>query len=286
MTSYIGRFAPSPSGPLHFGSLIAALASYLRAHSQQGQWIVRMEDLDPPREVAGASDDILTTLDAYGLHWHGSVMYQSQRHQAYQDCIEQLLAQNKGYFCQCTRKQIHACGGTYNGHCKQLTPPLSQGAIRLNNLSAIDQYNDVIMGHVTTEKDFASEDFIIKRRDNLFAYQLAVVLDDATQGVTEVIRGSDLLTSTCRQLSLYNILKLPTPQWGHIPVASIESGFKLSKQNHAPAIDINRPQASIQAALAFLGQPEVDIDHIQVMLTQAIAQFDINKIPKQTEILI
>ncbi|QBF82358.1 tRNA glutamyl-Q(34) synthetase GluQRS [Shewanella maritima] len=284
MTNYIGRFAPSPSGPLHFGSLIAALASYLRAHAEQGQWLLRMEDLDPPREVAGAANDILKTLDAYGLHWHGQVMYQSQRHQAYQDCIDELITSNQAYFCQCTRKQIQQAGGIYSGHCRALEH--QDGAIRVINQAQIATFDDQIMGKVNVAADFASEDFIIKRRDGLFAYQLAVVLDDAEQGITEVVRGSDLLTSSCRQLSLFAMLGLDAPKWAHVPVASIEPGFKLSKQNHAPAIDINKPQASINAALAFLGQQKVDVDRVDIMLKQAVSQFDITRVPKQTEILI
>ncbi|WP_394130430.1 tRNA glutamyl-Q(34) synthetase GluQRS [Shewanella maritima] len=286
MSAYIGRFAPSPSGPLHFGSLIAALGSYLRAHSLNGQWLVRMEDLDPPREVAGASDNILRTLDAFGLHWHGSVLYQSQRHDAYQSCINDLLSHQQAYYCQCTRKQVQAMGGIYNGHCKSLTPLNQEGAVRVCNVAQVAQFTDVVMGQVSVDTAFASEDFIIKRRDGLYAYQLAVVLDDAFQGITEVVRGSDLLTSSCRQLSLFNQLNLPHPSWLHLPVACLEPGFKLSKQNHAQAINDKAPQASINAALQFLGQSQVDIDDVDTMLAQAVSQFDINLVPKQAEILI
>ena len=284
--SYIGRFAPSPSGSLHFGSLIAALGSYLRAHSLSGQWLVRMEDIDPPREVIGASDDILRTLEAYGLHWHGSVLYQSKRSQAYQDCIEQLLINNQAYFCQCTRKMIHAMGGVYDGRCGSGLKSYSSGAIRVRNAAKVNHFHDINRGDIHVEQAFAAEDFIIKRSDGLFAYQLAVVLDDAFQGITEVVRGSDLLEASCRQLSLFDMLNVPAPAWLHLPLACAKPGFKLSKQNYAPAIDIKAPQQSLNAALTFLGQATADVDHIDVMLTQAISQFSLADVPKQAEIIL
>jgi len=284
--SYIGRFAPSPSGSLHFGSLVAALGSYLRAHSLSGQWLVRMEDIDPPREVLGASDDILRTLEAYGLHWHGSVLYQSQRSQAYQDCIEQLLSNNQAYYCQCTRKMINAMGGVYDGRCGNKLPLHSSGGIRVRNSAKVNHFHDINRGEVCVEQTFAAEDFIIKRSDGLYAYQLAVVLDDAFQGVTEVVRGSDLLEASCRQLSLYHMLDLPAPTWLHLPLACAKPGFKLSKQNYAPAINIKAPQQSLNAALSFLGQAAVDIDDTDVMLSQAISQFSLADVPKQAEIIL
>lgn len=285
--SYIGRFAPSPSGALHFGSLIAALGSYLRAHSLHGQWLVRMEDIDPPREVPGASDDILRTLDAYGLHWHGSVLYQSKRTQVYQSTIEQLLAQNQAYFCQCSRKMIQTMGGVYDSRCGLLNNTAHvSGAIRIRNSEKVSFFEDTNRGHISVESGFAGEDFIIKRSDGLFAYQLAVVIDDAFQGITEVVRGSDLLEASCRQISLFNLLNLSSPNWLHLPLACAKPGFKLSKQNHAPAINIHAPQQSLNAALDFLGQAKVDIDHVDKMLTQAVAQFSLAKVPKQAEIIL
>ncbi|WP_350431689.1 tRNA glutamyl-Q(34) synthetase GluQRS [Shewanella sp. H8] len=285
-TSYIGRFAPSPSGPLHFGSLIAALGSYLRAHSQQGQWLVRIEDIDPPREVTGASDSILRTLDAYGLHWHGTVLFQHQRHQAYQNQIDALIASDDAYYCQCSRKIIQSSGGVYDGRCGRHQPRLTHGAIRIRNRVKTDSFVDQIQGHVIVDKHFAEEDFIIKRSDGLYAYQLAVVLDDAYQGITEVVRGCDLLESSCRQISMFSQLGLAQPSWLHLPLACTEKSFKLSKQNHAPAIDIIKPQASINAALAFLGQQTVDYDSVEVMLEQAIEQFNISTIPAKKEIIL
>ncbi len=283
---YVGRFAPSPSGPLHFGSLIAALGSYLRARAEQGQWLVRIEDIDPPREVKGASDLILKTLEAYGLHWDGAVLFQSSRLDDYQARIDSLLAEDKAYYCQCTRKQIQAMGGTYDGRCATRTAKHTAGAIRIRNTLAIDHFDDELLGPIRVEPEFAAEDFIIKRRDGLYAYQLAVVMDDAFQGITEVVRGADLLTSSARQATLFSLFGDSSPKWLHLPLACAEPGMKLSKQNHAPAIDLNAPQASINAALAFLGQAQCDIDSVEAMLAQAVSQFELSRIPRQQEIIL
>ncbi|NRB24189.1 tRNA glutamyl-Q(34) synthetase GluQRS [Shewanella sp.] len=283
---YIGRFAPSPSGPLHLGSLVAALGSYLRARSQNGQWLVRVEDIDPPREIAGATDDILRTLAAYGLHWDGDVLYQSNRLDAYQSQIDRLIAQNKAYYCQCSRKQIKAMGGTYDGRCGRLTKPHHSGAIRIRNSAGIDRFNDLLMGEIIVATDFATEDFIIKRSDGLYAYQLAVVMDDALQQITEVTRGCDLLIPTCRQISLFQMFAQTPPAWLHLPLICTGPGMKLSKQNHATAIDKIQPQASFNAALAFLGQAQVTPEQqMEKMVTQAVVQFDLSLVPNQTEII-
>lgn len=286
MNSYKGRFAPSPSGPLHFGSLVAALGSYLRARSQQGQWLVRIEDLDPPREIPGASADILRTLEAYGLLWDDKILYQSQRTQAYQAQIDALIEQDLAYYCQCSRKLIQAMGGIYDGRCAQGSPRLTQGAVRIHNLAKVDSFDDILMGRVSQDKHFSGEDFIIKRSDGLYAYQLAVVLDDAFQGITEVVRGSDLLDASVRQISLYRLLTLPEPTWLHLPLACAEPGFKLSKQNHARAIEVNNPGPTLNAALTFLGQEAVTLDSPRQMLAQAVTQFTLDKVPAQTEILL
>ena len=286
-TSYIGRFAPSPSGPLHFGSLIAALGSFLRARKMGGKWLVRIEDIDPPREVAGASTAILKTLEAYGLEWDDTVLYQSQRLEVYQAKIEQLLLDDQAYYCQCTRKEIKAMGGSYDGRCGSRAVPHQSGAIRIRNHYGVSQYCDQLKGSISLDKQFAAEDFIIKRSDGLYAYQLAVVLDDIYQQITEVVRGSDLLEPTCRQISLFKLLQCPTPDWLHLPLACAEKGRKLSKQNHAAAIDVVKPQASINAALRFLGQPQVDPEvDVRLMLEQAINQFDLAQVAKQSEILL
>lgn len=287
LSPYVGRFAPSPSGALHFGSLIAALGSYLRARSQQGKWLVRIEDLDPPREVSGAADDILRTLEAYGFEWDETPLYQSQRHEAYQAQIDALIHQQKAYFCQCSRKQIQARGGIYDGRCRARELPHQHGAVRIVNHAQVADFNDNLMGYIKVDSHFAAEDFIIKRSDGLFAYQLAVVLDDAYQGITEVVRGCDLIEASCRQLSLYHDFNLSAPQWLHLPLACVKQGVKLSKQNHAQPIDTQYPQASLNAALAFLGQAPVD-NHANLahMLDQAVAQFQLSSIPRQAEMII
>ncbi|RYV00626.1 tRNA glutamyl-Q(34) synthetase GluQRS [Shewanella sp. OPT22] len=284
---YIGRFAPSPSGLLHFGSLIAALGSYLRARSQNGQWLIRVEDIDPPREVDGAASNILKTLEAYGLTWDGEVLYQSSRVDAYQAQIEQLLLKNQAYYCKCTRKMVREMGGSYDRRCFHLSEKLNEGAIRILNDSPVYQFEDKLKGSVNVPHIFAEEDFIIKRSDGLFAYQLAVVLDDHFQGITEVVRGNDLLEATCRQISLFNILGKDEPDWLHLPLASEKAGFKLSKQNHALPIDIKNPQKAFQAALLFLGQPEVELNSdIAKMVAQAVLQFELESVPSAHEVLI
>lgn len=284
---YIGRFAPSPSGSLHFGSLVAAVGSYLRARAENGQWKLRIEDIDPPREVPGAADDILKTLECFGLYWDGVVLYQSDRLDAYEAHLQQLLASEQAYYCHCTRKQIKAMGGVYNGQCHRLSNPHTTGAIRVCNQETVNTFKDMLMGNVSVGKIFSSEDFILKRSDGLYAYQLAVVLDDAFQGVTEVVRGADLLEATVRQISLYHQFGFQAPSWLHLPLASLSPGFKLSKQNHAPPIDKYQPQPVLQKALAFLGQPEVEFNSdIRVMLAQAVSQFRLDAIPRQQEILL
>ncbi|PMM03260.1 tRNA glutamyl-Q(34) synthetase GluQRS [Vibrio kanaloae] len=252
--NYIGRFAPSPSGPLHFGSLVAALGSYFQAKSNQGKWLVRMEDLDPPREMAGAADLILKTLEAYHLFWDGEVVYQSQRHDLYQAQIDQWVADNQAYYCQCTRKQIKALGGFYNGHCRDVgLIDSGEQAVRLCMDFPVESFDDVRHGTIQIPKALAAEDFIIKRRDGLFAYNLAVVLDDIEQGVTEVVRGADLIEPTGRQISLYKTLKQKTVSYLHLPLATDGLGNKLSKQNHATAIDPDNPKPTLLNAMRFLG---------------------------------
>ena len=252
--NYIGRFAPSPSGPLHFGSLVAALGSYFQAKSNQGQWLVRMEDLDPPREMAGAADLILKTLEAYHLFWDGEVVYQSQRHGLYQAQIDQWVTDYQAYYCQCTRKQIKALGGFYNGHCRDAgLIDSGEQAVRLRMDFPVESFDDVRHGTIQIPKALAEEDFIIKRRDGLFAYNLAVVLDDIEQGVTEVVRGADLIEPTGRQISLYKTLKQKTVSYLHLTLATDGLGNKLSKQNHATAIDIDNPKPTLLNAMRFLG---------------------------------
>uniref|UniRef100_UPI000C8548B8 tRNA glutamyl-Q(34) synthetase GluQRS n=1 Tax=Vibrio splendidus TaxID=29497 RepID=UPI000C8548B8 len=233
---------------------VAALGSYFQAKSNQGQWLVRMEDLDPPREMAGAADLILKTLEAYHLFWDGEVVYQSQRHDLYQAQIDQWVADKQAYYCQCTRKQIKSLGGFYNGHCRNAgLVDSGEQAVRLRMDFPVESFDDVRHGTIQIPKALAEEDFIIKRRDGLFAYNLAVVLDDIEQGVTEVVRGADLIEPTGRQISLYKTLKQKTVSYLHLPLATDGLGNKLSKQNHAAAIDLDNPKPTLLDAMRFLG---------------------------------
>ena len=255
---YIGRFAPSPSGELHFGSLIAALGSYLQARAQQGRWLVRIEDIDPPREVPGAADAILRQLEHYGLHWDGEVLWQSQRHDAYRERLAWLKAQGLCYYCTCTRARIHSVGGVYDGHCRALGLGAENAALRLRQTRPVLGFYDRLRGEIATDEGLAREDFIIHRRDGLFAYNLAVVVDDHFQGVTEIVRGADLIEPTVRQISLYQHFGWQPPEYIHLPLALNAEGNKLSKQNHAPALPEGDPRPEIVRALQFLKQPVAD----------------------------
>jgi len=254
---YIGRFAPSPTGPLHFGSLLAALASYVDARAHQGRWLVRIEDLDPPREQPGASGQILSTLEAFGFEWDGEVRFQSQRHPAYRDALQRLLAQRHAYYCDCSRKQLLERAGSsrYDGYCL-LNPPSSENscAIRAHCQAGEIHFNDSIQGPCRYRLDDCSGDFVIRRRDGLYAYQLAVVVDDADQGITHIVRGSDLLDETPRQIQLQRYLGFAEPRYSHIPVAAAPDGQKLSKQTFAAPLDNSRPLPALIQALEFLGQ--------------------------------
>jgi glutamyl-Q tRNA(Asp) synthetase len=255
---YVGRFAPSPSGDLHFGSLVAALGSYLQAHANQGQWLVRIEDIDPPREVAGSAARILNALECYGLFWDGEILYQSSRYEAYRHILQQLHQADKSYYCHCSRSRIQNLGGFYDGHCRKLHMPAGDAATRLYQTKPVYGFDDRRLGRLSVDDRLAEEDFIIHRRDGLFAYNLAVVIDDHYQGVTEVVRGADLIEPTVRQISLYHHLGWPVPTYMHLPLALNKEGKKLSKQNHAPALELNRPIESLIEALKFLGQPLPD----------------------------
>ncbi|MDO6687694.1 MULTISPECIES: tRNA glutamyl-Q(34) synthetase GluQRS [unclassified Agarivorans] len=280
---YVGRFAPSPSGPLHLGSLVAAVGSYLQARSQQGQWLVRIEDIDPPREQAGASKVILKQLEQFGLHWDSSVLYQSQRLTAYQQQIDQWLYQQAAYYCQCTRKQIKAAGGYYLGTCRDLTLHGDNCATRLSASRPIYSFNDQLAGEVIIPKALAEEDFIIKRRDGLYAYNLAVSLDDAEQGITEVVRGADIILTTGRQLAIFELLAKAAPNYLHLPLVLDEHGNKLSKQNHAPSISGKQNQQLLLQALRYLGQASeagwLELSCEQI-LNKALANWQLSAIPK------
>jgi glutamyl-Q tRNA(Asp) synthetase len=260
-----GRFAPSPTGPLHFGSLVAAAASWLDARAAGGRWFVRIEDLDRPRVQAGATDEILRTLGALGLEWDGEVLYQSARQALYRDALERLRGQT--YWCGCSRREIAdsslglAVDGAriYPGTCRAgLSPGKARRALRVRVASDEIRFVDRVQGAQAQMLGRDVGDFILYRADGLFAYQLAVVVDDAAQGVTDIVRGADLLDSTARQIYLQRLLGAPTPRYLHVPVAVNARGEKLSKQTGATPVDARRPGEAIAAALAFLGQPPGD----------------------------
>jgi len=289
LSSYRGRFAPSPSGLLHFGSLVTALASYLDAKHHSGTWLVRIEDIDPPREQQGAAAEILKTLEAYGMFWDEDVLYQSQQTTLYCDVLSYLAKQKLSYHCNCTRADIKALGGIYQGHCKHLAVSKKHSAIRLRNSNAVYQYHDIIQGDVHCDQALAAEDFTIFRKDGLFAYQLAVVIDDIYQGISHIIRGCDLLEPTARQLSFFQIMDAQRPQYGHVPLVVTKQGYKLSKQNKALAIDIKNPQKSLIKALDFLSQsppPELVTSSVDNIIQWAIKHWSIDKITKKTQIML
>ncbi len=258
-SSYRGRFAPTPSGPLHFGSLVAALGSCLEARVRDGAWLVRMEDVDPPRVAAGAADDILRTLEAFGFEWDGPVLYQSRRAEAYREALERLNRLGLVYPCTCSRKQLseHARRGVdgpvYPGTCRARHPGRDEAALRLRVPVRRIVFQDGLQGRIACDVAEECGDFVLRRADGVYSYQLAVVVDDAEQGITHVVRGADLLASTPRQIVLQGYLERPTPQYLHLPVALDERGDKLSKQTLAERVDARAPLPALHAAMEFLG---------------------------------
>lgn len=287
---YLGRFAPSPTGPLHFGSLLAALASYLDARHQQGQWFVRIENLDPPREVPGAADSILRTLEKFGLYWDGPVIYQIHRTDYYNEVLKQLKCKNLTYPCHCSRsalKQRNALN-QYDRYCTNNPPRQDEPlAIRVRFLSEYHCFKDRIQG---TKKStpFSNGDFIVLRRDQLFAYQLAVVADDEAQGISHVVRGADLLEETFAQIELQKHLGFRIHQYAHIPLAVTAQGQKLSKQNLAPSIENLPVIPTLLSALEFLGQalpPEPLSQSIESLLNWASQHWRIDLVPTHAKII-
>lgn len=279
---YTGRFAPSPTGPLHFGSLIAALASYLDARAAGGRWLVRMEDLDPPREMAGAADHILRQLEQHGLHWDGEVLWQSRRGEAYEAIIADWLTRERAFFCRCSRRDVHAMGGAYNGHCRRLGLASRGNAVRVVvPADTVVTFDDLIQGPQRQRLETAFGDFVIRRRDGFYAYQLAVAADDAHQGISHVIRGSDLLDSTPRQIFILGLLGAPAPVYGHIPVAVNPGGQKLSKQNLARSLDHHSPAGNLLRALGWLGlAPESGESCPETILAAAVERWHRGRLPR------
>lgn len=305
---YIGRFAPSPTGPLHFGSLVAAVASYCDAKVHHGKWLVRMEDIDKPREMPGAADEILRTLEAFGLAWDDEVIYQSQRDEIYAEALNLLQAEKLVYSCTCTRKEIadssHLIGidgAIYAKKCFQKMANLSTSDFnasesRMDTASqrinvddaGIIAFQDAIQGDIYHHLARDIGDFILKRKDGFYAYQLAVVVDDASQGVTHVVRGADLLDSTPRQIYLQQVLGFKTPHYAHVPVATNAQGEKLSKQTLARALDRTRKNFELFEALSFLGQnpPEaIKNATLAEAWRWAIDNWQLNNVPKNRSVL-
>ncbi|MBD3587037.1 tRNA glutamyl-Q(34) synthetase GluQRS [Salinimonas sp. HHU 13199] len=291
---YIGRFAPSPSGPMHFGSLLAALASFLDARSNNGIWRVRIEDVDISRSVPNADKWILDSLHAHGLKWDKEVIYQSARTDAYQTIVDNFLAAHQAYLCTCTRKMIRESGGVYPGTCRNAHHDLNNTdrpavSVRLKLDNPVTDFADRILGYQKIPSGHATEDFIVQRKDGLFAYNLAVVADDIFQDVTHVVRGSDLLETTAAHLSLYRLLGKPAPRYAHIPVAATEPGYKLSKQNKAIGLDNSRAGENLVQALKFLNiavPATLVADNCDKILGWAIKQWDCDLLPKTREVIV
>ncbi len=280
--SVIGRFAPSPTGPLHFGSVIAAVASYMQAKSQNGQWLVRMDDIDTPRNQAGADTAILKSLEILGLHWDNEVLFQTNRQDAYQDALNLLSEKNLLYRCTCTRKQLQ--GNAYPGTCRNKGHnPEQQHALRvITNQKAI-KIDDEIQGQFQQNLETEIGDFIVHRADDLAAYHIATVVDDAYQEITEIVRGADLIDSTPRQIYLQKTLNYHQPTYAHLPVAVDKQGYKLSKQYHAPAIDDRDPVTTLILALDFLGQyPEKLLaeESVEEIIQWGVKHWSLDKIPR------
>ena len=291
LSSYVGRFAPSPTGPLHFGSLLAALASYLQARNNQGKWLVRIEDLDPPREIKGSATVILKQLEQHGLFWNDSVAYQSNQIDHYNHILQSLRTKNLVYNCTCTRQRISELSGIYDGKCSQKNLPTIDASSRFSinrGIKAIDHnsdkigFNDSVMGEFYQSLNSDVGDFVFLRRDALISYKLAVVVDDYHQGITEIVRGFDLLDSTPRQILLQKCLNYPTPDYVHIPLALNSLGQKLSKQHFAKSLTAGNESEQLWLALDWLKQNpprELRQSSTEEILVWATAHWDLSCIP-------
>ncbi|HQY81294.1 MAG: tRNA glutamyl-Q(34) synthetase GluQRS [Thermomonas sp.] len=282
---YRGRFAPSPTGPLHAGSLLAALGSWLLARQAGGEWLLRIEDIDPPREVAGAAAQQLRTLQAFGLRHDGEVAWQSRRGHLYRAALNRLLAQGLAFECHCSRADVAAAGGIHR-RCVA-TAPRPDPAIRLRVADGCEVvFDDAVHGQVSQQVDRDVGDFVLRRTDGLWAYQLAVVVDDAAQGVTDVVRGADLLDSTARQVLLQRALGLPMPRYAHLPLLLGEDGRKLSKSDAALPVDAADPLPSLHMLWTCLGQPPLPAEAdagVPAFLQHAIAGFRLDRVPRRAQ---
>ncbi|MBF0470045.1 MAG: tRNA glutamyl-Q(34) synthetase GluQRS [Gammaproteobacteria bacterium] len=296
LSQVCGRFAPSPTGPLHFGSLVAATASYLNARHRDGRWLLRMEDIDQPRVVPSAADSILFTLEQFGFTWDGEVCYQSRRHPLYREALQMLQQQQCCYYCDCTRSKVAQWlqqrgappQSPYPGICrnKQAGEVATDAAIRLKVESEAITFNDQVQGRYSSHPDALLGDYLLRRRDAIFAYHLVVVVDDLQQGVTEVVRGGDLLEMTPQQIYLRNLLTTkgePALDYAHIPVMTDLQGEKLGKQTAAPGLDPKRPGEQIWRALQRLGQqPPLELLGAEpaALWAWAIINWKLTKVPQ------
>ena len=287
-TKYIGRFAPSPTGPLHFGSLVAAVASFLDARAQGGDWRLRMEDIDSTRCKPRYASEIPATLSAFGFAWDGEMAVQSERIARYQAALQRLAGTGLTYACSCSRKEIADSslqgidGPVYRGVCRSKALAIAGNAIRVRTVADEICFDDRVQGRQCQQLENDIGDFVLKRRDGLFAYQLAVVTDDAEQGITHVVRGADLLDSTARQIYLQRLLGFATPAYLHIPVVTLANGQKLSKQTLAPAISAADACRLLRDALRHLGQadPGNKYDRPKTLLAAAAQRWNVDAIPK------
>jgi len=280
----IGRFAPSPTGDLHFGSLVAAVGSYLEAKSRGGRWLLRIEDIDPPREVAGSAERIIADLERLGMKPDGPVLYQSQRLKSYQQAIRHLQVHGLAYPCACTRKDLPE-SGIYPGTCRNgIAGGKQPRSMRFRLADEVCEFDDRVQGRVQDCPATSSGDFIIRRADGLYAYQLAVVVDDAFQGITEVVRGADLLDSTARQVCLQKALGLPTPKYMHLPVVASADDRKLSKREQADPVKHQDPAYAVARALTFLGHQAPPAYSLQALWGWALEHWDRQLIPRRRSI--
>ena len=277
-----GRFAPSPTGPLHAGSMLAALGSWLLARQAGGEWLLRIEDIDPPREVAGAASDQLRTLAAFGLHHDGEIARQSRRGHLYRDALDRLLMRGQAFECHCSRSELAASGGLHR-QCVA-TAPRADPAIRLRVADGCEiAFEDAVHGRIVQRVGRDVGDFVLLRADGLWAYQLAVVVDDAEQGITDVVRGADLLDSTPRQILLQRALGLPTPRHAHLPLLLGDDGRKLSKSDAALPVDTADPLATLRALWHCLGQAPLPADAMRstaAFLDAAATAFRLERVPR------
>ena len=288
--SYRGRFAPSPSGPLHFGSLITAVGSHLEARVHKGEWLVRIEDIDEPRCDRKHEISILRTLEYFGFQIDGDIIRQSERKEQYQKALNRLFHESSIFGCACTRKEISDSqtgidgAHIYPGTCRAGTPDGREArAWRIRVFDHVVSFNDAVQGRITQHLAMDVGDFVLLRADGFFAYQLAVVVDDAEQGITHVVRGADLLDSTPRQIFLQQCLGFPTPHYAHLPLALNEAGEKLSKQTLAQQVDDLHPVDGLWRALDFLGQqppPELRKASLSEIWEWAIINWSLAKVPK------